>query len=223
MEEIWKPVAGYEGLYEVSSLGRIKSLERFSKEHWNNGTLCRTRIRERIMKGTPDQDGYLDVALTDERGKQKYYRINRLVAIAFLPNPNNLPQVDHLNCVKDDNRAENLEWVSCRENIVRAWKAGRCHPQPRTREHTHNVIRSAIEKGRPCKSVEDGKKFINILYACRYHSLSENIVRRCLLNGSPYIYPDGRQLHFEFIDKNSAEYEDLLIKFRAEYEQQSQH
>ena len=104
MEEIWKPVRNYEGLYEVSNLGRVKSL------NYN-----RTG-KERIMKGLDNGHGYLFVQLCKD-GKVNNCRINRLVAQAFLPNPNNLPEVNHKDKIRTNNRVDNLEWCTTQHNI----------------------------------------------------------------------------------------------------------
>ena len=99
--EKWKPVEGFEGLYEVSSLGRVKSF-------WFG--------KERIMKPQKDKDGYLFVYLCRD-GKRKFFRIHRLVAAAFLPNPEGFEQVNHKDEVKSNNCVENLEWCSAKYNM----------------------------------------------------------------------------------------------------------
>ena len=114
MEE-WRDIKGYEGKYMVSNLGRVKSL------NYNNTG------KEEIMKGGDDGHGYLQVNLSKD-GKVKNCRINRLVAQAFLENPQNLPEVNHKNEDKTDNRVENLEWCSKSYNInygTRNKKAGK--------------------------------------------------------------------------------------------------
>lgn len=104
MEEIWKNIAGYEGLYEVSNLGRVKSLN------------YKRTGKERILRPGLYNCGYLYVTLS-KNGKQKKYRIHRLVGSAFIENPENLPEVNHKNQVKTDNSASNLEWCSTKYNI----------------------------------------------------------------------------------------------------------
>lgn len=110
--EIWKPVENYEGLYEVSNLGRIKSLERTV---WNKGRGYYKTVPERILKPSNNGQGYLFVNLCKD-GKMKNCRVHRLVGQAFIPNPNNLPQINHKDENKGNNMVENLEWCSSKYN-----------------------------------------------------------------------------------------------------------
>lgn len=96
--EIWKDIEGYEGLYQISNLGRVKSL------NYN-----RTN-QEKILKQIKDRGGYFKVNLW-KNGNQKTYQVHRLVANAFIDNPNNHPTVNHINEDKTDNRVYNLEWM----------------------------------------------------------------------------------------------------------------
>lgn len=103
-EEIWKDIIGYEGLYQVSNLGRVKSLSNnFSR-------------KEKILKNHKNSGGYLRVVLNKNRKAKRYY-IHRLVSEYFIDNPNNLPQIDHINTDRTDNRVENLRWVTHKENM----------------------------------------------------------------------------------------------------------
>ena len=102
-EEIWKPIKDYEGLYEVSNLGRVKSLN------------YRKTGKEKILKNIECNNGYLKVGLI-KFGKCKMCSIHRLVAEAFIPNPEDKPCIDHINTIKNDNRVENLRWVTHKEN-----------------------------------------------------------------------------------------------------------
>lgn len=96
MKEIWKDIVDYEGLYQVSNFGRVKSL-------WFG--------QERIMKPYKNKKGYLQLILCKE-GKQKHLYVHRLVAQAFIDNPDNLPEVNHRDENKENNRVENLEWCN---------------------------------------------------------------------------------------------------------------
>lgn len=111
-KEYWKPVVGYENLYEVSNLGRIRSFDRWVKSKNGSIRICRGRI----LKPYTNKDGYLCVVLS-KNNKQKTFRVNRLVAQAFLDNPNNLPQVNHKDENKQNNNVENLEFCDCKYNI----------------------------------------------------------------------------------------------------------
>lgn len=121
VEEVWRPVAGYNGRYEVSDLGNVKSMD------YNHTG------QTRVLSECDDGSGYRLVCLCKD-GRQKSCKVHRLVAEAFIPNPGNLPQVNHKNEDKTDNRAENLEWCSQSYNInygtanERAGKAKVNHP-----------------------------------------------------------------------------------------------
>ena len=111
MSEVWRDIEGYEGLYQVSNQGRVKSLERKAK-HWCGGERIQ---KERILKPGNDRGGYLLVTLC-AGGKPKTLKVHRLVCQAFHENPDNKPQVNHINEDKADNRACNLEWTTAMEN-----------------------------------------------------------------------------------------------------------
>lgn len=110
MIEVWNFIKGYEDCYQVSDLGRIRSVERVVPR--GNHIL---RVKECILTPGIDKDGYSYVLLS-LNGKQRPYKIHRLVASSFIDNKNNLPMVNHKNEIKSDNRALNLEWCDCKYN-----------------------------------------------------------------------------------------------------------
>lgn len=102
--EIWKDIAGYEGYYSVSNNGKILSIR-----------------KKKLLASRIGNTGYVSVHLSI-RGKSKRYSIHRLVAKAFIENPNNLPQVNHKDGIKTNNCVENLEWITCVENLKHSYK-----------------------------------------------------------------------------------------------------
>lgn len=115
MTEIWKPIKGYEELYEVSNFGRVKSLAKRVGTSFRNS--------EKILKSSNVAHGYQAVVLHHD-GKQKTHTIHRLVAEAFIKNPKNKRCVNHKKGIKTDNRASELEWATHLENTQHAWKNG---------------------------------------------------------------------------------------------------
>lgn len=113
MEEIWKDIAGYEGYYQVSNLGRVRSLDRYVATVGNKSgqRLVRGRIIKQTARYTNDVLGYYCVNLS-KKGTDKLYTVHRLVATAFIPNPDNLPCVNHKDECKFNNRSDNLEWCT---------------------------------------------------------------------------------------------------------------
>ena len=113
--ETWQDIEGYEGIYQVSDLGNVRSLDRELADG--------RKLKGRPRKPVPDKDGYSRVVL-NKNGKQGNFPIHRLVAQAFIPNPDNKPEVNHTQGVKTDNRASELEWCTSKENTGHAMKTG---------------------------------------------------------------------------------------------------
>ena len=109
MQEIWKDIKGYEGFYQISNLGRVKSLH--YKNVYSN--------KEKVLRERDNQDGYVSVVL---KGKKHY--IHRLVAGAFVENPNQFKEVNHIDGNKRNNNAINLEWCTRSQNIIHAIEIG---------------------------------------------------------------------------------------------------
>lgn len=120
--EIWRDIKGYEGIYQVSSEGRIKSLRRVDKSNHI--------VNEKIKDTIVNKYGYEMVTLW-LNGSCKTLRVHRLVAEAFIPNPENKPCIDHINTIKTDNRVVNLKWASSKEN---------CN-NPISKQHLSNALK----------------------------------------------------------------------------------
>ena len=110
-EEIWKDVVGYEGNYLVSNLGRVKTVPHVVTYKGRSYI-----SKERIMSLQYDACGYLQVRLSKDAVK-KTQKVHRLVAIAFIPNPNNLPEINHKDEIKTNNKVDNLEWCDRKYNM----------------------------------------------------------------------------------------------------------
>lgn len=141
----WKPIKDYEDLYMVSNTGLIKSL------HWNKEKLLKQVIRNNNYP-------YYFVGLLKD-GKRKYFAIHRLVAMMFIPNPNNYEQVDHLDGNKLNNNVENLEWVTPKENTNRAWKKGQAKYTKERKEKLSKIAKerwntNSFRKWRGIKSIK---------------------------------------------------------------------
>lgn len=110
--EIWKDVVGLEGYYMVSNVGRVKSCERT----FICGRGGERKTTEHIIKTVLKKNGYVHCTVSVE-GKIYYMSVHRMVAEAFIPNPENKTQVNHINTNKSDNRVDNLEWSTSKENV----------------------------------------------------------------------------------------------------------
>lgn len=156
-KEIWRPIKNYEGLYEISNFGRIKSLDRevkfsaYKKSNFNVRSHT-AKLKGKMLKCYISQFGYIRIGLYKD-SKIKDMAIHRLVAESFIKNINNKPFINHINGIKTDNRKENLEWVTASENMQHALKLGlvdgRKHPS-----------------SKPVKR-NDGKIFYSISHAAR--------------------------------------------------------
>lgn len=158
--EIWKDVVGYEGLYQVSNLGRVRGVDRFDAMGRKHDGIV---LRQAYTRGN-----YLVVGLC-KNGIKKLFRVNRLVAIAFIDNPNNYPQVGHLDDNKENNTVNNLYWTTSQEN--------------NTHNNKHIKIARKIKKaicgfrGSECcffeSSIDAGK-----------HGFNSSAIRNCLTGRS---------------------------------------
>ena len=131
MEEIWKDIKGYEGYYQISNMGRVKSVARnihggrFNCDRW---------FPEKILKLGLRPNGYLKVCL-NKNNDRRDFSIHRLVANAFIENTDNLPQVNHRNGIKTDNIPDNMEWCTQSQNMLHAYSIGLQKPNYSPRPH----------------------------------------------------------------------------------------
>ena len=176
MIEEWKDIEGYEGLYQVSNLGNVRSL-------WFE--------KERLLKLYKDMKGYYRITLC-KNGRQQNRSVHRLVAEAFIPNIDNKPSIDHINTIKNDNRVENLRWVTNKENSN----------NPLTKE---KQIKSKISKPilQLDKNMELVKKWNGVREIERELNYPHNNISKCCKNQygfkSAYGYKWGFEEDYEQI------------------------
>lgn len=158
MEEIWKDIKGYEGLYQVSNLGRVKSLE-----HWSNSDNYKKMYTGKILTGIlVKTNGYLKVTLS-KNGKTNQLQIHRLVAEAFIPNVNNYPVVNHKDENKLNNCINNLEWCTYKHNNNYGNRSEK-YSKTRKMNKTKNVYQYDLEGNliNIFKNIKEAKKNLNI-------------------------------------------------------------
>lgn len=164
MTEIWRPIKGYEGLFEISNYGRVKSLGRWII--YNNG--YKHYYKEYVMKLHLSSRGYLRVCLQYMKHKESCL-VHRLVAEAFIPNPNNLPQVNHIDEDKTNNRVENLEWCDSSYNINYGCRNEKVSDKRSIRVNQYTLDGVFIKKW---KSATEASKALGICRAGIQHVLS---------------------------------------------------
>lgn len=168
MEEIWKPVVGFEGRYEVSNLGNVRSLDTFVV--YSNG---RSRVHKGRVLKFDYKHGYRYVTLIGTEKKLNCKRVHRLVAEAFIPNLNNLPEVNHIDFNRANNRVENLEWCNRAENVLHSFNAGR----------NNGVYAAGKKNKKPIVCETDGKVFNSMREAAKYYKLFESGISSSCRNG----------------------------------------
>lgn len=159
MQEEWRDIAGYEGLYQVSNFGRVKSLER--KIKYPNGTLH--TYHERILRVYVTKNGYSSVAL-GKGGQNTRFNIHRLVAKSFLENRDHLPQVNHIDGDKNNNNVCNLEWCTASDNI----------------KHMYRELGMLPSRRKKVRCVETQEVFNSITDAAKSVEISRESIRDCV-------------------------------------------
>ena len=160
--EIFKRITGYEGLYEISNIGRVKSLKKYRSK------------RDIIMKPTINTCGYFIVTLCIN-GTKKIKRVNRLVAIEFIPNPENKPEVNHKEGNKLDNRDFMLEWTTAKENTQHSFDNGLQVSRKGVKHHNTNLTESDVLSIRSSKLLQ---KELAKIYNVRQQAISDIVNRR---------------------------------------------
>lgn len=210
-KEIWKDIKGYEGLYQVSNLGRVRSLDRYVKQNHNTKQLKKGKI----IQPTKNHKGYLGLKLCKENTSKKV-SIHRLVAQTFIPNLENKPQVNHIDGDKTNNRIENLEWCTNSENQIHAYKMGlnkvteeqrrKISQRQKGRKVTEKekrIRRENAKNKKKVKCINTGEVFESIMDASRKTGInSGGISRTCRkLKHSAGKHPiTGEKLIWEYME-----------------------
>ena len=188
MKETWKDIKGYEGFYQVSNIGNVKSLKRIV----NNSTTYggKATVKERILKPKTDKDGYESVGLRKD-GKVKHFRVHRLVATAFIPNPNSYPIVNHKDEVKNNNIVSNLEWCTVRYN----------NTYGTTCERRNSSNKECKKHCKKIKCITTGEIFDSIGEASEHYKFSRSNFSHAMKKNKPCgKLADGTPLYWEYLN-----------------------
>lgn len=164
MEEIWKDIKDYEGLYQVSNAGKVKSLSHYTRNSVNGG---KRLTKGRILSSYKMPNGYLQVQLSRNETREKKY-IHRLVAEMFLDNKENFSDVNHIDGNKDNNSVDNLEWCSHKDNQI------------------HMVKSRLTKKAQPVICLETGITYSSLSEAERETTISRKSIIKSCKNGKQY-------------------------------------
>lgn len=169
MQEIWKDVEGYEGLYQVSNLGNVRGLDRVRRNGKSHSQQCFQKgklLKPAIQKSV----GYKFVVLS-KQGKTKGFRVHRLVAKAFIPNPNNYPCINHKDENKTNNSVENLEWCTVRYNNMYGTKGLKTSIANSKKVNQYDLDGNLIKKWNSIlsaeKNLEINRASVNISACCK--------------------------------------------------------
>ena len=187
MKEIWKDIKDYEGIYQISNLGNIKSLDRPKRNYdINTGMFTLVTIRGKIRKPRLTSFGYYTILLS-KNGKRKWFFIHRLVAEAFVPNPDNLPFVNHKDENPQNNKVDNLEWCTAKYNSNYGTRNERV-----SKTKTNNTYNT-----KPVKCVETGIIYPSTREAARQTGIRNTNISSCARK--QYGYKTAGGFHWEYV------------------------
>ena len=170
--EIWKEVSGYNGVYFVSNLGNVKSIDHYIKNAFGGKSIKKGRV----LKKFKSVKGYLQTSLSKDTVRFNT-GVHRLVSLSFIPNPENKPQVNHINGIKHDNRVENLEWCTNSENQRHAVKNGLCNPNFSEKHHMSKLTNEQVKTARRMHELGWSNKILANHYNITQTAMS-NILRK---------------------------------------------
>ena len=168
--EVWKDIKGFEGKYQISTLGNVRGLERLVPV--NGGIKL---YPERLLNPSKEKDKYKYITLWHQ-SKSKSFFVHRLVAMAFIDNPNDYPSVNHIDGCKDNNCVENLEWCTHKQNSMHALKiglrkTGEDHHGAKLKNAQVRMIPELLEKG-------FSQKAISVMYGVSYSTIKNVCQKR---------------------------------------------
>jgi hypothetical protein len=169
MKETWVDIEGYEELYSISTLGRVKSLERYRQNH---GRL--QKVESKIKSTRKDKQGYVLLDLYKDN-KPKTVRVHRIVAEAFIPNPNNKETVNHIDGDKSNNNINNLEWASAKEQNEHFYKRNL-----KSKENIEKAVKAMNKvQSKKVKCLNDETVYESVSEAARQIGITGSLIARC--------------------------------------------
>lgn len=184
MQEIWKDIKDFEGMYQVSNLGRVRSVDRFD----SMGRLHKSNIKAMRDNG----NGYKTVQMYKDN-KPKIGYVHRLVATAFIENPDNKPEVHHIDSDRSNNKLENLQWVTSKENNNFPEHIKSMNKNPNWLKNSKSAMAKAREKAMVVNSYRT--KFIRGGISLEFSSLAEGARQLGLDRGCCTRVANGKQKH----------------------------
>ena len=165
--EEWKPIKGYEGFYEISNFGRVRSLDSVFYQRHYSGCMAKHKKQGKIMKLHIRPNGYLAIGLRDKDGHQKSLSIHRLVALHFLDKPEGKDYINHLDANPKNNRVDNLEWCTQSHNIQYAYDNGTKTPPGMKKVNQYDMAGNYIRTWESVTQAERTLHINNVGAVCR--------------------------------------------------------